>query len=127
MLIGSWNQGRVEAADAARGPDYVCPDCRGPLILKKGRIVLHHFSHKSPTNCPWAAAETRAHLVAKTALRDGFAARGLKVEIEVDVLSEGGDGRADVLITSSNGKDRAAIEVQDQSIEFDAISRRTRA
>ena len=29
----------------------VCPDCRGPLVAKKGKIVTHHFSHHDRRQC----------------------------------------------------------------------------
>jgi competence protein CoiA len=125
--VGLWEHGRIEAADAERGPDYVCPNCRRPLILRKGQIVIHHFAHKPPTSCTWASGETQAHLKAKTALRDGFVARGLRAEVEVVVVSQGGDRRADVLVWSADGQHQAAIEVQHQAIEFAAITRRTKA
>jgi len=127
MLIGRWEHGRIEAADAERGPDYVCPNCERPLVLKKGAIKVHHFAHKPPFTCAWSSGETQAHLRAKSLLRDGFVGRGLRAEVEVSVLSEGGDRRADVLVWSKDESRTAAIEVQHTPLDFDGITRRTKA
>lgn len=112
---------------AERGPAYHCPRCRGDLTLKKGRIVIHHFAHKPPTDCSWASGETQAHLASKIVLRDAFRRMGYGADYEVEVLSGGGDRRADVLLTSPDGRARVAVEVQHTPILYDAIERRTSA
>jgi competence protein CoiA len=127
MLVALMNGVRIEAADAERGPDYECPNCHRILILRKGSIVIHHFAHKPPVNCSWASEETKAHLAAKKTLLEAFRARGLRAEVEVQVLSTAGDRRADVLVWSPDEKSRVAIEVQHQPILFEAIHNRTRA
>lgn len=127
MLVALHDEMRVEAWLAEKGPAYVCPNCRVPVILRKGQLVAHNFAHKPPVTCSWATGETQAHLRAKRALRDGFAARGLRVEVEAPVLSADGDRRADVLVHHPTARRRFAIEVQHQALDFDAIDRRTRA
>jgi len=125
LLVGLLDGQRIEASVAQRGPTYRCPNCKGDLILRKGRIVSHHFAHKPPVSCSWAVGETQQHLAAKMQLRDGFRARGYGAEVEVEVLSMAGDRRADVLVTSQGGVHRIAIEVQHQPIDFGAMERRT--
>ena len=49
MLVAEHQGERVEAASAARGPQYICPQCKGIVILKLGRIVIC-ISHKPPTD-----------------------------------------------------------------------------
>lgn len=127
MLVALMDDDRIEASDAQRGPDYRCPKCKSLLILRKGSIVIHHFAHKPPVNCSWASGETKAHLGAKKILREAFKARGLRAEVEVEVLSTSGDRRADVLVWSPEGTTRVAIEVQHQPLSFEAIGGRTRA
>jgi hypothetical protein len=124
--IALLNGNRVEAAEVERGPEYYCPNCRGLVTLKKGRIVTHHFAHKPPTDCSWAAGETQQHLAAKKMLRDALRTRGFRAEVEVEVISIAGDRRADVVAW---GKDnvRLAFEIQHQSIPFQAIETRTKA
>ncbi|QND44772.1 hypothetical protein HB780_02830 (plasmid) [Rhizobium lusitanum] len=126
MLTANRDGLRVDAAASERGPVYLCAKCAREVTLKKGRIVIHHFAHKPPTDCTWASDETQAHLASKLCLRDTYRRRGYQADYEVEVLSSGGDRRADVLITAPNG-DRVAIEIQHQPILFDEIERRTQA
>ena len=48
----------VEAASVERGPKYVCPVCADELVIKKGRIVVHHFAHRPPVTCEAGKGET---------------------------------------------------------------------
>ncbi|TCQ02682.1 competence protein CoiA-like protein [Rhizobium sp. PP-F2F-G36] len=127
MLTATHDGLRVDAATSERGPVYLCPKCAREVMLKKGRIVVHHFAHKPPTDCTWASGETQAHLASKIALRDAYRRRGYQANYEVEVLSSGGDRRADVVVTAPNQRDRFAIEIQHQPILFDAIEHRTQA
>jgi hypothetical protein len=124
MLIALHEQMRVDALGAMKGLIYLCPNCRAEVILKQGRIVIHHFAHKPPTTCAWATGETREHLLAKKVIRDAFRAKGYLADYEVEVLSGAGDRRADVLITNGNGV-KVAVEVQHTPILYDAMERRT--
>lgn len=126
MLIALADERRVEAWSAEKGPAYICPNCRKEMILRKGQVVTHHFAHKPPVTCLWARGETQAHLKAKKFLYDMFSGRGLRAEVECEVLSDSGDRRADVLVWGRNGT-RVAFEVQHQPLDFEAIERRTRA
>lgn len=126
MLVAHLNGERVVASrDGEKGLDYRCPnpDCRGPMILKPGRIVTAHYAHKPPATCAWSAGETIAHLEAKSLFRDALTARGLKVEVECIVDTLPGDRRADVLVTSPSGE-RVAIELQHTSIGLEEIEAR---
>lgn len=127
MLVAMTEERRVEAFDVEKGPEFRCPNCEQVVVLKKGRIKIAHFAHKPPTACTWASGETQAHMAAKRFLREGFSTRGLTAQLEVPVLSSGGDRRADVLVTASDGVRRVAIEVQHQPIDYDKIYRRTAA
>lgn len=127
MLIALRDETRIEAWVAQKGPAYVCPNCRAPVILRKGEIVTHNFAHKPPVTCSWATGETQAHLKAKKALHDAMTARGLRAEVECEVLSTEGDRRADVLVWGRKGNSRVAFEVQHQPLDYPAIERRTRA
>ena len=45
---------RVDINSASRDKKYFCPACGAMLVLRKGKIVTHHFSHKSVKICdPW--------------------------------------------------------------------------
>ena len=123
MLVAEHQGVRVEAAAAQRGLSYVCPKCKGVVILKQGRKVIWHFAHKPPTDCSWATGETVAHLEAKKIVRDSLVARGLRAEIEYIVTALPGDRRADVMVWSPD-EVPVAIELQHTSIGVDEIERR---
>lgn len=52
----------TKAADATRGVEYACPECRTPLVYRAGETVTHHFAHKANTAC---TGESVLHLTAK--------------------------------------------------------------
>lgn len=124
MLIGSLDGLRVSAFGAARGLDYRCPNpaCGKQLILKQGRLVVHHFAHKVP-KCDWVSHETAEHLTAKEAVWNSLRRRGLRAEIEFIVDAIPGDRRADVMTWSPDNL-RVAFELQHSSISLDEIERR---
>ena len=126
MLVALENGRRMEASVAEKGQAYSCPKCAALVILKKGRVTTHHFAHKPPTNCTWASKETSAHMKAKTALCEALRQQGFKAELEVEILSSGGDRRADVVAWSKDGKSRVAFEIQHQPLSFDGIEQRIR-
>ena len=41
----------VFGQDAIKENEYICPSCEEKVILKKGRIKIHHFAHKSDSEC----------------------------------------------------------------------------
>jgi competence protein CoiA len=126
MLVALHENQRLDALSATKGPTYTCANCGEDVILKQGRIKIHHFAHKRLSDCSWAKRETREHRLAKTVIRDAFRARSFQAEFEAEVLSGEGNRRADVLLTNPSGA-RVAIEVQYTSILYDAIERRTSA
>ncbi len=126
MLVASLNSTRIEASDAEKGPEYRCPKCASIVILKKGRIVIHHFAHKPPVNCIWGKGETHQHRMAKKMFQNEFASRGLRSEVEYEISSLPNDRRADVVIWSEAG-DRFAIELQHTPIDYDSLENRTQS
>lgn len=120
MLVAKNCAERVEAATAEKGPVYCCPVCEGEVVLKQGRKVVHHFSHKPSANCEWGVGETRAHMSAKLMLLAHFRAKGLQADVEYPV----GDQRADVRILNSKGES-FVFEIQHSPLEPNEISRRT--
>lgn len=103
MLTAEVEGTRIDAFTAEKGPAYICPQCRRAVTLKKGRIVVHHFAHKPPTTCPWAAGETRDHMKAKILVANAAKLRGLRAELEFVVNTMPGDRRADVMVWSPKG------------------------
>ncbi len=123
MLVGTLEGVRITAALAERGPEYRCPGCKGLLILRKGRKVVHHFAHKPPTSCSWAKGETQAHLEAKQLVYDALSRRGVRAQLEFVVDTLPGDRRADVMAWAPNDR-MIAFELQHTAIGRDEIERR---
>ncbi len=96
------------------------------VVLKKGRLRVHHFAHKPPTDCHLATGETPAHLAAKEAFRRHFVARGYATDVEVPLTGGAAHLRADVLTRPRPGL-TAAVELQHTVIEPDEVAARTRA
>lgn len=126
MLVADLNGQRIEATEANKGPEYHCSQCKKKVILKKGRIVVHHFAHEPGTTCRWAKGETREHLEAKQLFKEEFIRRELRVEVEYEVHSLYDDRRADVVIWSPKGQP-FALELQHSPIDYDNIELRTRS
>ena len=123
MLVALLNNIRITAAAAQRGGEFHCPSCGKELVLKKGRVVVHHFAHKPPVLCGWARGETLAHLEAKQLVHAALTARGVKAELEFSVETLPGDRRADVMAWSPTGR-MIAIELQHTSISAEEIAER---
>ncbi len=126
MLTALVDATRVYASDAEKGQVYSCPGCGAALILRKGRIRIHHFAHPPPASCAWESGETLAHLEAKLALKQALEARCHRSELEWPVPSLEGDRRADVFVWEMLGG-QIAFELQHTGIAVEEIERRTRA
>jgi len=60
MLLASNDTG--ERIAAAAGLAAKCPVCQEPVIPKCGAIKVHHWAHRSGTDCdPWSEPETEWH------------------------------------------------------------------
>ena len=119
MLTAFLNGKKIEAAVAEQRGDFVCPGCNHEVILKKGRIRVAHFAHKSYANCDYAKGETPAHLEAKRLWCDELRSRGIKAEVEYSV----GGNWADVMAWPSNGP-AVAFEFQRCGIRLEEIEKR---
>lgn len=53
------NRMRVSIDDASANVRYLCPACGDPLVIKRGKIIAHHFAHKKGKQCdPYYASKT---------------------------------------------------------------------
>jgi hypothetical protein len=127
MLMAIGPSGRIAAHAAIREKAHHCPACGSAVLLKRGTRVIPHFAHARAAACSWAHGETLTHLAAKASIARAFADRGLDVALEVELLSSGGDRRADVLVHNPRTAARVAIEIQHSALPLEAIERRTRA
>ena len=122
MLVALMEKERILAGLAEKGRAYFCPGCSQEVTVKKGRKIIHHFAHKPPVSCSWAAGETQLHLKAKELLYLHFKAEGRFVEIEYPIADR--QLRADVLVSARNGQS-VAFELQHSTISPDEIEHRT--
>ena len=67
LLLSSHIQ--VNPDDAIRDEQYICPECKEPVIFKKGSIIRPYFSHKANTQCTNYTNESHEHLVGKEVLK----------------------------------------------------------
>src|SRR5205823_9332068 len=126
MLTALHDDIRVYASAADKGSEYRCPGCRAALILRKGRVRIHHFAHHPPVGCAWGTGETTAHLEAKLALKQALETRCHRAEVEWPIASLAADRRADVFVWEMLGG-QIAFELQHTGISLEEIERRTRA
>lgn len=106
MLYGRLSDGTLSLA--TRAVSAACPTCGAVLIPKLGRIVHHHWAHRSSDCDPWSEPETPWHVQWKTLVRPLFA--------EVPLRDAATWHRADML-----GKAGVAVELQHSSINGDTV------
>ena len=110
----------VNEAQKRRFGDYICPDCKEPLIIRKGDKRVWHFAHKKYTYC---SSETSLHIAAKKILQDSnfiylpkrqnvlnnMLGETVKID-KVDIEPKIENVRPDILITLEN-RQQIAIEI----------------
>lgn len=58
---------RISEVESGLECNCICPECKTPLIARKGQIRQHHFAHSSDTDCT-GGVESSLHWVAKKVL-----------------------------------------------------------
>lgn len=56
----------TEINNATKDDNYYCPSCKTSLIIRKGKINVHHYAHKA---CDYCSQETVIHKTAKFLLQ----------------------------------------------------------
>jgi competence CoiA-like predicted nuclease len=120
----------VEAPEADRGPEYICPDprCGHRVRVKKPTLnIVDHFAHDPGAVYQLAEGETPEHRFGKATLLSAFRTRRLRAETELplEVLDHEEDRRADVIVWKSDSDQRIAFEIQHSRLEVKDIMRRT--
>lgn len=119
MLTAKLGNNRVFASQVDdRKALYICPVCKEAVVLKKGKIKIHHFAHKRDSECDWEN-ETQAHMKAKLDFFNYFKNLGCESDIEVVFPNS----RADVYAESNNQK--MIIEIQHSNLSKSDIADRT--
>lgn len=87
----------------------VCLVCKEPVICKFGNIRVHHFAHKTRSNCP-KSRKTEEHMRGKSILYDFAKERfGINSQIEIEYYLEELQDKIDVLVVTEN-KRKIAFE-----------------
>ncbi|MGO9265463.1 MAG: competence protein CoiA [Candidatus Binataceae bacterium] len=100
---------------------FLCPLCLREVILRKGKIKVHHFAHKPPVTCSLGAGETEEHHRAKLAIYDALRVNTLVSDVELE--KDLGGSVADVYARISGV--RVAVEIQRSSLTVNEIVART--
>ena len=69
LIYGLHDGDPVRISDVASGLacNCICPECKTPLIARKGPIRQHHFAHRVETDCA-GGVESSLHFLAKKVL-----------------------------------------------------------
>jgi len=124
MLCASRQQDSVKviAANMSKADGaFLCPECAKDVILKKCRMKVDHFAHRSPVTCQYGSGETQRHRECKTAIYDALAKCENVTKLELERHLK--EVRPDV--SCYVGDVPVAIEVQISELSYEAILRRT--
>ncbi len=100
---------------------FFCPGCGEPVLLKRGKIKIPHFSHKIRGECTWDKGETHFHMEAKDWLLHYFQSAGPQYKVSLEYVGIPGV-RPDVFVQC--GDHAVAFEVQHSGISIEEINRR---
>jgi competence protein CoiA len=109
-------------SEKEQGP-FNCPGCKHELVLRKGRIKVHHFAHKPPYHCQRGDGESDAHRKCKESIYY-FLSKYNHVT-NLDVEADFGTVIADVYCLINNVP--VAIEIQRSNLSVNEITARTSA
>jgi competence protein CoiA len=106
----------------------LCPDCREPLFVKHGSVIVRHFSHYPESDC-LSSGESVEHLIAKRTIAERLEQRRPNTIITLEEAITVNDVKrkrvADVMVTFPNGT-KEAHEIQLSPISVDDLKARTR-
>ncbi|TKB46487.1 competence protein CoiA [Ferrimonas sediminicola] len=110
----------ASSSEKVHGP-YLCPKCRQEVVLKKGKIKIHHFAHKPPVTCSHGQGETEAHRNCKIGIYNALITKPNVTALELE--KDFGPVVADVYCLINNVP--VAIEVQRSNLSVNNITQRT--
>src|SRR5271165_6708457 len=61
----------ASGSDRSDGP-FRCPACQSEVILRKGRLRIDHFSHRTTLACAYGEGETEIHRRCKAELYEAL-------------------------------------------------------
>ena len=109
-------------SEKSEGP-FHCPGCKHELVLRKGRIKVHHFAHKPPYHyhCQRGEGESEAHRKCKESINNALSQYNHVTNLDVEV--DFGSVIADVYCLINNVP--VAIEIQRSNLSVNEITART--
>lgn len=117
------DQAKLDASytNKVDGP-FACPKCKCDVIIRKGNIKIHHFSHLPFSTCGYGVGESEAHRRCKRAIYDTLSTidNVSYCELERDM----GPVIPDIYAVIDGVT--VAIEVQLSNLSVNDITRRTR-
>ena len=124
MLSAMNATGQVLASSVSKsdGP-FTCPMCKGGVLVKKGRVKIHHFAHIPPSDCAYATGETEHHRQAKLEIFEALSKHPQVTKLKLERSL--GDVRPDISFYLRDVP--IAIEVQVSTLSLDTIIKRTEA
>ncbi len=97
----SYEGNPIYAWGAKREELFYCPECFGPVVLKKGAVKVAHFAHSPGSTCAFAEGESWEHLRMKEnlikILRKKYLAENIDSEVRLAP-----NRRADVVLKLSD-------------------------
>ncbi|WP_353056525.1 competence protein CoiA [Sporosarcina luteola] len=123
MIILSPELERHELRRWRQTRTFYCPQCKGPVQLKVGDIVIPHFAHRKDTACSrsFSEGESQRHLNGKRLLYQ-FLLTG-KQEVELEPMLDRISQRPDLLVKT--GGKSYPIEFQCSTIPISLLEERT--
>lgn len=106
--------------DLSKLDKYICPMCKGEMIIKQGEIMIPHFSHKKNETCmyyEYSKSESKEKVTYKhriyEMLKDGLCCDIQNLDIEYITAN----GLICDVYLESNGK-RYGVYIRDKEIEL---------
>lgn len=131
MLVAECEGWRVCADNANREDNYICPGCKGKVVLRKGDVRIAHFAHLQKTNCDWGGNQSEEHLKTKKAFYKFFRERQSAYSwvycegVEMEYPIAGTDRVADVYARIRDKQQAIVVEIQKTPISRSEIVART--
>ncbi len=118
---------RILAEDAQKkNQPFVCPSCKGPVVLKQGMKVIHHYAHARSTTCHFGTGESREHMRAKLAIYKALKTHERVMRCEVEWPFQGSIPDVMARISGPGGSSVVAFEIQRTALTVQDLIERTR-
>lgn len=123
MLSAIYKNQKVYAFETEKEENkiFFCECCNSEVILKKGLSKLHHFAHKSNTECIYKTNESEEHLHIKEEIYKSLLNFNFIKNLEMEKFL--GNAISDIYFEKNNQK--IAVEIQLSNLTKEKIIERT--